>query len=1794
MVLRAGVISDDFNNAIKAMKLVLLSLAILLGTMVPRSSAQGLDARSTGVELFNGNWTYRSFVSDPDPGTRPDDLLFGSGTLKLAVTGNVLTGTLGGPGWQLNLTGQAITQSPLSVRFQGKGMIGGEEWIYDYLGYLVPTWPDGVDQVPAIVGSIIRTVPHSGGQARAGVVAQWIAVRQPASPAGEINALAPMAAPAFMQGPARRLEALVDSDRLRRAYLDADVEQRTNPLPPAAPPKIIPPAPPGARPPGASPRPVRPLDAAPGDSRFRRETPPFPRFAPGAAGALKPSLNPTHVKRDQDGRLRVELIVDYNQSSLKIGNDEVRLRTYNHRSGGTTELSGPELVGPVIRAKAGETLSILLRNNLPPEQANMTNGVNGHHEWNTTNLHFHGLHVAPQGTPDAESDNVLLSVRPGETQQYEVRIPADHVAGTFWYHAHRHGSTAAQVSSGMAGALIIERDDAVHNLDSIPEVAAAAQEVMVLQAIPYLKQGNAIRGTIEPTSDADIGEMFDPTRWKASMRYITVNGLKIPTIVIAPGELRRLRLIQSGQREPMRLKIERNPEVAGAGDNVLPMYEIAVDGLPTGRLAQWQQLELHPGYRTDVLLRPSPETRGEFFLVDANAAAGTGADGSPEPVRHVARIVIAGTPMDMPLPNAADLAGQDLDPPSGNLSPDPQYAFYGLDLNAEPITFNISDAPVEVGQAATSKPFRPDAIRPLVLGRTEKWIVGSRNGARITHPFHIHVNPFYITGARDAGGRDVLAEKFGGPVWRDTLAMEEGFTYTLISEYKDFTGTFVNHCHILDHEDRGMMEKVQIYDPNQPAAPPPPAGFALMAPFPQGAAAADSPPGKLPPLLKEFEGSPLLAVVIRSVTCKACLEQVDALEKAVRSPGWPRNLKVVVLAPDSPEEVAAYNNKSALKGCRFLADPSDSLLNAIDPLAVKDDRRHAVFFRQGDGKVLAKSATAEPLPVEALQAQFPAMQAGAAPQVGAISIDVHGTSGIADDYVTWSPAPCTLRLENPPPQDLTLVLTNDPLKPAAAGRPRPSDGDVVFDQTLVAGNTAVQPQLVLTIPAGQRSADFHIAGKFGRPSSRDKDCVIEIHQGAVDGPLLGTHALMVRVRKNVTDLEDHEIEELVRGFEELHVGGINSAFEKHVKFHALAGGRDFLPWKDQAHIGPAFIPWHRAFLLSLERELQKTRPGIAFPYWRMDRKAAPAADQKEILFTRKFMGENAIIRPTGANRQPIAPVLFDSGHPLSGWSLQLEGDNGQPLGALWRSARNRDQVPAFGANPPFSPPEDTHMVHESYVEHWMGVEPTPHDFGHGWVGPWMERCSYSPGDPVFWLFHCDFDRLWAKWQFKKNRFRTDGQSADHYWPTGAFTTSRTLVNPRTGDPVPKGHYLEDTLWPWDGSVGNEEESALERRPSPNEIGPFPVAPIAGLWPRQAASPKVGDMIDYLGIDPQRDPMGFCYDDVPYGVSAETGPTPRGLSPRFADREKAMNEMILTPGFSPAMKLPGARLLAAGPLGNRESEFITAALSGPDGDEVEKTELLRALEANRSPAAKSILITTLQSPVQAGSLRATAAGILGNRLHLSQSQADAKEVEAALATGARDNNLDVKLASLEPLAQMGDKEAIQQLNQLVIQAAAKPPGEELLKILHSAASAPVDPSTRPILERSASVPDEAVAVAAIHALEGDAPSAQARFAIVKDPGKPANVRRAALEGLIHHPDTAQVALALLEDKAQPAALRVQAADVLRAHLRGRNDALTRPVPAEILTLLQNLAADPSDATLQRAASDNLKILVPTAR
>jgi hypothetical protein len=140
-----------------------------------------------------GDWTYRSFLnlSDPIPNTDTallSVILFGQGDMRLAISpqsgfdGSYISF---GEAYVMEIAGETFPGSnspgrerPPAIKMEATGLAGTavDGWIYAYQGYLVPQWPDGVNQLPAIVGSVIRVVPHNGEPA--GVVASFIAVKR--------------------------------------------------------------------------------------------------------------------------------------------------------------------------------------------------------------------------------------------------------------------------------------------------------------------------------------------------------------------------------------------------------------------------------------------------------------------------------------------------------------------------------------------------------------------------------------------------------------------------------------------------------------------------------------------------------------------------------------------------------------------------------------------------------------------------------------------------------------------------------------------------------------------------------------------------------------------------------------------------------------------------------------------------------------------------------------------------------------------------------------------------------------------------------------------------------------------------------------------------------------------------------------------------------------------------------------------------------------------------------------------------------------------------------------------------------------------------------------------------------------------------------------------------------------------------------------------------------------------------------------------------------------------------------
>lgn len=532
------------------------------------------------------------------------------------------------------------------------------------------------------------------------------------------------------------------------------------------------------------------------------------------AGGLifQPFRNPREQEAE-DGELQTELDIKFATNRLFNTSVETNIEVY-HRS------YNSELVGRTWRFKPGDKVVVDIINNLAdsicksdplkpaPHHGHDINRINPA-RFNTTNLHVHGLHVSPEDS----SDNVFVEIEPGCNFQNSYDVPADHAPGTFWYHGHVHGSTAIQVSSGMAGAIIIEG-----GLDTIPEISAMDEKIFVLQQMPFMKQADSDLYDI-PFDESDDGN-FGPGLWDEFARErgwrTMINGQTIPIIQMAPGEVQRWRFIHAGVRETINLELFDQDE---SGDQLIrqQMFAIAEDGIAYGYSRQMVEMELQPGYRADLLFKAPFRTNDTLYLMDSKSDELGNLTSTPsdEDSKLLAMIVLKEKSGEYAkdLPKDDQLKG---------LAPYPSLVDRNPTVEQETMQFNIDISGKEPIFQIDGRSFDPKNVRYLTLNQIQDWELTS---ALAHHPFHIHINHFqlmkkYYNPCPDGGNnckgceRDTTrwVESQILPIWKDTYFVRQFEKTIMRTVYKDFTGKFVIHCHILDHEDQGMMQVVEIQE----------------------------------------------------------------------------------------------------------------------------------------------------------------------------------------------------------------------------------------------------------------------------------------------------------------------------------------------------------------------------------------------------------------------------------------------------------------------------------------------------------------------------------------------------------------------------------------------------------------------------------------------------------------------------------------------------------------------------------------------------------------------------------------------------------------------------------------------------------------------------------------------------------------------------------------------------------------------------------------------------------------------
>ena len=352
-------------------------------------------------------------------------------------------------------------------------------------------------------------------------------------------------------------------------------------------------------------------------------------------------------------------------------------------------------------------------------------------------------------SPAGIADNVLRMMPPHSTNRVSVPVPRGIAPGTYWYHSHAHPLSEEQVFDGLSGVIVVRGLE-----DRLPtDLRDAPQKIFALKDL-QVKDGAIVSKNVN--SDAPT------TR--------TVNGLVDPRLEIRPGEAQIWRLANISADIWYRVHFTGGP-----------LRVIAEDANPVGRTWSAANLMLPPGKRYDVLVRGPRSGTHELQTLRMS----TGPAGDTYPKRTLATVVSTGRPVE-PLPFPRSL---------GPL-PDLQHA--RVDRTRH-FVFSESDNGNQF--FINGKQFSDHVVNVHTrLGRTEQWVI--RNVSDEMHPFHIHVDDFQVI---SINGRPYHARSL-----QDTQPLPVHGKVVIRLRFTGFTGRFVYHCHILAHEDNGMMGVIAV------------------------------------------------------------------------------------------------------------------------------------------------------------------------------------------------------------------------------------------------------------------------------------------------------------------------------------------------------------------------------------------------------------------------------------------------------------------------------------------------------------------------------------------------------------------------------------------------------------------------------------------------------------------------------------------------------------------------------------------------------------------------------------------------------------------------------------------------------------------------------------------------------------------------------------------------------------------------------------------------------------------------
>ncbi len=368
-----------------------------------------------------------------------------------------------------------------------------------------------------------------------------------------------------------------------------------------------------------------------------------------------------------------------------------------------------------------------------------------------TNLHTHGLLVSASDS----GDNPFVRIAPGEGFDYEIQLPDDHPAGVFWYHPHHHGLVADQLFAGLYGALVVDEED----WSQAPPRIAVVSDVTIAD------------GTVVTVSGVD--RMRGRTG-----EVLLVNGQPSPQLHSPAGSQQRLLIVNACASRYLDLR--------------LGGLDALVRGVDSHRRTPQSadRLVLAPGNRADVVITTPGKATDLVAAAYDRGQVGMGMMGGGSAISPESVVLTITADADAPAPAVADAAlGARRDLRQSKVDATRTLTM-GMGMGGGMSMRFLIDG-------RTFDPGRTD--QSVALGTVEDWTIV--NDSAMDHPFHLHVWPMQVLRENGADVTDLVV--------RDVIDVPARSSVTVRIAFDRFPGRTVYHCHILDHEDLGMMGVIE-------------------------------------------------------------------------------------------------------------------------------------------------------------------------------------------------------------------------------------------------------------------------------------------------------------------------------------------------------------------------------------------------------------------------------------------------------------------------------------------------------------------------------------------------------------------------------------------------------------------------------------------------------------------------------------------------------------------------------------------------------------------------------------------------------------------------------------------------------------------------------------------------------------------------------------------------------------------------------------------------------------------------